>query len=284
MPLKRNLKKIFDPLIKFIVSNTFTWTITSFLLRVSEWVNYQRSQYEQKLAEKKLAIHYADKIVRNGFFKGMKYSSLKSVGSSIFPKLLGSYEIELFPTLLRLYQNRYDDILDIGCAEGYYAVGLALKFPVSKIYGYDVDKEALRLCADFARHNQVESRVFLYDKCTASTLESFTYSGRTLIICDCEGYERELFTNTNINNLSSADMIIELHPFAVEGIKKYLVDLFTGTHDLSIISSYDNNRKIFDFRSSLQGMNRVEQLKSVEEGRSITMDWLIAESKSNKIK
>lgn len=38
---------------------------------------------------------FPDLIVKHGPFKGMKYPAVKSVGSSLFPKLLGCYEKEI---------------------------------------------------------------------------------------------------------------------------------------------------------------------------------------------
>ena len=278
MPDKKKFKKIISPLLTLMVSNKITWKIISFYLRMGEWMRYQRSIYENKLTEERLKIYFKDRIVRNGFFKGMKYVSFQAIGSSLFPKLLGSYEIELYPTFLKYQQKHYANILDIGCAEGYYAVGLALRFPHSKIFGYDIDKKALELCADLAKQNAVQDRVFLSQECTASTLETFTYSDRTLIICDCEGYERQLFNTSNICKLKEADLIIELHSFVERDIKEYLVDLFSNTHKLSIISSHDNDRKMFDFEFSLQDLTPSQRLKAIEEGRPFTMDWLIAEA------
>ena len=116
------IKKIFNPLVKLIATISITWKITTYFSRAGEWIRYERSKFEQLQAEKKLLAFFEDKIVRNGFFKGMKYVTFKSAGSSLFPKLLGSYEIELLPVFAGLQKNKYDDILDIGCAEGYYAV------------------------------------------------------------------------------------------------------------------------------------------------------------------
>ena len=281
MDIIKKVKGILGPVVDFIVVNKITWRIMTFLLRGSEWVRFRRSQYEHKVAEKKLKLFYTDRIVKSGFFYGMKYCSFNSSGSSIFPKLLGSYEVELYSTFLKLQRHKYKYILDVGCAEGYYAVGLALRFPDAKIYGFDINKEALSRCKELAQFNNVEDRVLLSETCTSSTLESFAFSGRSLIICDCEGYEKELFTRANIYRLKATDLVIELHPFAVKDVRKYLAGLFSTTHDISFISSMDNNRKIFDFNFLLNGLNQLEQLKSVEEGRPFTMEWLIAESKCN---
>src|SRR5436190_882004 len=66
-----------------------------------------------------------DKKVLGGIFKGLQYPRFESSGSGLVTKLLGSYENELHPFIQQLGANKYTEIIDIGCAEGYYAVGLA---------------------------------------------------------------------------------------------------------------------------------------------------------------
>lgn len=73
-------------------------------------------------------------VVQGGPFQGLQYvpsiveSALavpRALGSALIPKLLGCYEAELQGVLAQILATPYQDILDIGSAEGYYAVGLA---------------------------------------------------------------------------------------------------------------------------------------------------------------
>src|SRR5687767_8100107 len=57
----------------------------------------------------------------NGPFKGMEYVDAQTEGALI-PRLLGTYECELHPHLERLAGEGLDCVIDVGCAEGYYAV------------------------------------------------------------------------------------------------------------------------------------------------------------------
>ena len=76
------------------------------------------------MAAKKLELMFTDLTVKNGPMAGLKYPSFSSFGSSIFPKLVGTYENELAPIINKLNATQYKLIIDIGCAEGYYAIGL----------------------------------------------------------------------------------------------------------------------------------------------------------------
>jgi hypothetical protein len=61
--------------------------------------------------------------VQSGPFVGMKYTHEAVVTRHSTPALLGVYERQLHPFLSRA--NLADIVIDIGSAEGYYAVGLA---------------------------------------------------------------------------------------------------------------------------------------------------------------
>lgn len=120
--------------------------------------------------------------VLNGPFKGMKYPSLSAVGSAVFAKLLGSYERELHPTLEIVLERSCSEIIDIGCAEGYYAVGLAMKFENAKVYAFDSDAEARKRCSIMAKLNGVADRVIVDAQYTADTLVNFKFQEKGLII------------------------------------------------------------------------------------------------------
>src|SRR3990172_3223867 len=66
----------------------------------------------------------ADCRVASGPFQGMRYVG-KAVESAFFPKLMGTYEKELHGIWYRQIaaaSSRW--VVNIGAAEGYYAVGL----------------------------------------------------------------------------------------------------------------------------------------------------------------
>ena len=111
--LKNSIKSWFSPVVKGIVSNNFSWKQLSYFLRFSMWLKYEKSKLENIKIEERLKLFFKDKVVRSGFFEGLKYVGFDSVGSSIFPKLLGSYEIELLPVFDSFKSKDYIKIIDI---------------------------------------------------------------------------------------------------------------------------------------------------------------------------
>ena len=184
-----------------------------------------------------------DLTVRHGLFRGLKYPLDKSIGSALIPKLLGSYEQELQALLNRLQSRSYSEIVDVGCAEGYYAVGLSRLFPHCKVFAYDTNPEAVRLCRLMAQANQVADRLVVGSFCDAATLQRLPLGQRALVLSDCEGYEKHLFTPEAIRKLSGHDVLIEVHDFVDITISARLRAAFQPTHELEIIQSVDDIKK-----------------------------------------
>jgi len=270
------MKKVLSPFVEFLVSNKYTWNICFFIIRFAEWLRFERSCLDHQKTDQTLIKYFNDLMVKDGFFVGLKYPGFNSFGSSLFPKLSGSYESELLPILKKIESTKYQSIVDIGCAEGFYANGLALKFPHSNIYAFDKEEFAQQLCKQMSILNNVNNRVIVGGLCTSEWLSSFDFAQKSLIICDCEGFEMGLFDQFCISNLSRCDLIIELHPMYERNVKQYLIDLFKNTHQLVFISSFDDSRKIFDLPSQYSSFNNLEKIRLVQEGRAFTMEWMIA--------
>ncbi|WP_164972824.1 methyltransferase domain-containing protein [Lacibacter luteus] len=214
--------------------------------------------------------------------KGLKYPGFASYGSSIFPKLSGTYESELADIFFQLEKNNYSCIVDVGCAEGFYAVGLAQRFKQAKVYAFDISETAQQLCKEMAALNNVSSQVEVKQECTAENLAALVLDQRSLIICDCEGYERHLFVRDTIDQLKTSDLIIELHPMHEKDVKEYLHQLFANTHVIEYAASYDDNRKIFELPDIYTSLSKIDRIKIVQEGRAFSMDWMIAKAKGAK--
>jgi predicted RNA methylase len=204
--LKRSLLKVLSlPLVQPIF-----WLACQATGQRTIWLSYAKNNAERRF----LATLPSPPTVLAGPFKGLKYSVLQSVGSVLAPKILGTYELEIHPVWAEWQQNPYTQIIDIGCAEGYYAVGAALLWPSATISAYDIDAEALQLCGSLAQANKVADRVHIEGACTPAVIAAISREARTLILSDCEGYEGTLFTNATLPALANSDIIIEVHAAA----------------------------------------------------------------------
>jgi hypothetical protein len=189
-------------------------------------------------------------VVLNGPFKGLVYPSINITESTLVPKIVGSYEAQLHPVIEKISKTTYSDILDIGSAEGYYAIGLAKKMTNATVHCFDINENDIRFCKEMADKNNVSNLTY-NNWCDPHTLMNFDFKGRSLIFCDCEGYEIELFTPEVINSLQNVDVLIELHDIANPIISAEILSRFQHSHSFEIV-----NNKNVDF-SHLTGLDRL---------------------------
>lgn len=214
-------------------------------------------------------------IVQKGRFAGMRYASIEAACSAILPKLLGTYEAELDPVFETLFSRKYDSIVDVGCAEGYYAIGLALRFVGCPVFAFDTDLRARELCRDNAVLNKVENQVSIQGTIKANELASMCRGKRNLIICDCEGYEDNLLPSEHLPAFAQCDIVIETHDFIRAGIREHLVSRFLPTHQIQIIHSIDDLQKARTYQNDWVDHLDIE-VKEVAygESRPVIMEWL----------
>lgn len=269
--------------IRKLVTNNFTWAILNYFYKIfyrfkfeKDLIEIEKRNEEYRKKEELLKLRFSDLTVQNGPFKGMRYPAFIAHGSSMFPKLLGTYESELHPLINKLLENKYEHIMDIGCAEGYYAVGMAVNMPRSKIIAYDINSQAVAACKKMAGLNAAHNLTF-GDFCSPQTLKTFDFGSHSLIICDCEGYELDLFNEENISNLKNCDILIELHDLYNEKISYHIDCLFSQTHQLEYIYS-ENTFKRF---AQLKHINAYteDEIKTFFTERNGIMQWVYISKK-----
>ena len=198
-------------------------------------------------------------IVQAGPFQGMELPVHTSWDSaSRLQKLIGCYEGELHPTLLQVARRSYKLVLNVGCGEGYYAVGMAL-FLMSQapIFAFDGDKIAQRLCLRTAEQNQVAHRLTIGGSCSIDRLDQLLrLRERSLVVVDSEGAELDLLRPDIVPGLHASDLIIECHDWAQAGLTAELQRRFSPTHNVDLITEGPRDVRDFPFLGELTGMER----------------------------
>ncbi len=190
-------------------------------------------------------------IVPYGPFAGMRCTT-----SAVLPRLIGSYESGLHDTIGFLAAREYERIINIGCGEGYYAVGLARLLPNTRVFALDSEATAQSSCRSLAEANSVADRVTIMGKCTPAVLKELLRPG-TLIFCDCEGDEVQLLDPETIPNLQSCDMLVETHDFLVPDVSATLLNRFRATHTTTVISQSSRDPQSYPILDSLTDFERL---------------------------
>jgi precorrin-6B methylase 2 len=219
---------------------------------------------------------FPELIVADGPFRGLRYPAAKSFCGALLPKLLGSYESELQTVLAGMLRTGYSTIVDIGCAEGYYAVGLARALPQVEVYAFDTDPEAKQMCLKMAKLNGVTDRVHMGGLCDEEVLKSLPLGDHALILSDCEGYEGTLFNARMAEFLRKHDVIIETHDFIDIELSVKIRNAFATTHHIQSIKSLDDIERAHSYDCpKLERYSTREKCLILSEMRPTIMEWFV---------
>lgn len=210
-----------------------------------------------------------------GPFAGMRYLSFAS-GSGLLPKILGTYEMELHGAVCESLARGYDRVLNIGSGEGYYAVGYARAFPGTTVHAWDSDPLARQRLRALARLNGVADRIIAKGVCSSRDLAA-RIAGRTLVICDCEGCEKQLLDPVAIPNLAGADLLVEMHDFIDSSISEVLLGRFRGSHEIEILEEFSRSEVP---AAILEPLDAEQRRIALWEGRPSGMQWAWMRSRS----
>lgn len=215
-----------------------------------------------------------------GPFRGMLLPETSSWGDGdLAPEILGAYECELHAALERAFARAPERVVNVGCAEGYYAVGAALRLPGATVHAFDLDEAALRVCGEIARRNGVADRIRLERRCDpARLLDLLRTCPRALLLLDCEGYERELITPETVPALAGADLIVECHDFLEPGLTDRLAALLRPTHEVELVREGSRDPAAWPI---LHGPGSLDRRLVVCEFRPSPMRWIVARSRAD---
>jgi hypothetical protein len=212
-----------------------------------------------------------DLAVQGGPFSGMRYLPFAS-GSGLLPKLAGSYEMELHAAVAESILRSPARLINIGAAEGYYAIGYALRLPGLAVHAFDTDVLARRRLRDLARLNGVRGRVRIRGRCCHRRLES-TIVARTLIVCDCEGCESCLLNPVRAPRLRIADLVVELHVERQPAVADLLLSRFAPTHEATRLRMAARAAAAATFAGVLSRIAPADRGKALHEREERT-EWL----------
>lgn len=211
----------------------------------------------------------ASGVIPTGPFQGMLYAVEASEGGRA-PRLLGVYEASLQPVIETVIARAYPQVLDIGCAEGYYAVGLARRMPQTIVHARDLNPTARTLCAQLAAANHVTDRLRIGPEVSHADF-ALCSAARTFILCDIEGAERALLDPGLAPGLTQADILVEVHEGMQPGLLATLTARFEPTHRITRIDRDLRPEALPVWADDLSDLDR---LLLLWEWRSSPTPWL----------
>lgn len=212
-------------------------------------------------------VAQSGQVVLSGPFKGMIYDVRASEGSRT-ARLLGVYEASLAPVIEAIIARAYPLVIDVGSAEGYYAVGLARRMPGARVLARDQNPKAQALCATLAATNGVQVEI-------GGRMDHADFAlcadQPTVIICDIEGAEGALLDPVAAPGLIHADILVEVHEGMQPGLLALLQARFAATHRITRLDRRLDDSALPDWAERLSDLDR---LLLLWEWRATPTPWL----------
>jgi hypothetical protein len=233
----------------------------------------------QRLVRERFYSRHEAPFVLTGPFQGMSYID-ETVWGLVPPKWLGSYEIELADIIEEIIHRRYSRILNIGCAEGYYAVGLALRDRACEIFAFDLDPICRAQTRRLADLNRLSDRIHVRGECKHDELNELI-EGKALILSDIEGHEIVLLDPAKVPALKEVDLLIEIHEQAEflgkTDAEQLIIDRFRHSHTIERRVSISRDAWIEQNEALWRDrVSRDEISMAVNESRPSPQTWLWA--------
>jgi hypothetical protein len=225
------------------------------------------------------------KKVVAGPFRGMRLELSPVSRRLLVSYILGSTELELREVIERILQKKYATILNVGAADGYYAIGMAYRSPRSRVVAFEALAALHRVIERAALLNGVADRIRISGRCDLSDLrrELQTAHQPTLVLMDIEGGESQLLDPSRCPELGNADILVETHDSFVPGCTDRLISRFGPTHQIERFVA--RQRVVSDYPRSFMGfLPRFFPRMTVDlmdERRAGVQQWLYLTPKPN---
>jgi hypothetical protein len=251
----------------------YAFARATFVLSPPETANEARVRLSLALSEQ------LNNTVAAGLFAGMVLLPASTWGrGDRGSQLLGLYEKEI-QDLIKTSYSSCDCLIDVGAADGYYAVGSIYKKLFQSCYAFEASDESRHSIARLAGLNGVGDKIVIRGFCSSEQLLALPLPcrERSFMLVDIEGGEFELLSAEVITAFSKAVFAIELHPWAVpagEQAVAELCDRFSRSHNITKISQGARDPNQFEF---LRQLSDNERWLLASENRGQWMQWLIAQ-------
>jgi len=237
------------------------------------WSYYLQLSPRAKHRIARLCLRETKGVVLHGPFAGLRYGSdLDTSSGGLVPKLLGTYEKELHPILSLLQSKQIAFLINIGSADGYYAVGLARNLPRLSVIAFELTQRGRLMTQSMGLRNGVNERIDVRGGCDPAALSSALEGvepRRTLVLCDVEGYEDVLLDPALVKSLRECWLLVEVHDAKVPGVSRRLQSRFDETHRIDTI--WQERRTVDDWPAGTETARLAdEDLEvAISEGRPV---------------
>ena len=212
-----------------------------------------------------------------GPFKGMKLSEdVWWSKNDRITQTLGIYEEHVLNKLIFFSREGSKRFIDIGAADGYFAVGMAFSKTYPEVYAFEIEPKGQERIKQNATRNSCRTSVNVYGEANIASLKKLINKEfKSTLLIDIEGAEYNLLNTEMLSLLSGNYIICELHPWLVDNgdeLQRNLLERASKKFHVELIFRETYAPNLFpEFNDLSDG----ERLVAVGEGRGKNMQWLV---------
>jgi hypothetical protein len=214
--------------------------------------------------------------VVDGPFRGTLMLASTHGGSSqeVFGQSIGTYET---PVTQALTSRKWLTFLDIGAESGFYVAGMLKNGWAKRSYAFESNEASQIEMSKRLDLNGVSAEILGHAdfNSISGLLESEKLNDPdTVVLCDIEGGELELFSESLLDKMNRCTIIIELHDPQKRSTDDF-IQRFRKTHKVEV-ANRDNWYAPFLSHPSLEKLSDHQKMLLISEGREFPQSWLIA--------
>lgn len=201
--------------------------------------------------------------VQSGLFKNLKLKKR----SDLYSKILGIYENQLHIYIKDAISKKPNLLINIGCGDGYYGLGISKIIPEIKSILVDINEDELNNCKENCLLNNLKNIEFKNSISNNELKNLYENNNNIFFIIDAEGAEANLLEIDE--NFTNSNFLIECHDFIVPNITELLKNKFMFSHKIYEITDCQKTIDLEYLDLSLD-----QKIFFQSEGRPGIMKWL----------
>ena len=165
-----------------------------------------------------------DGEVKYGPFQGLQLQKKPWWGTSDLGSMcLGLYEKEILDFLFSNDLGDRDTFIDIGAADGYYAVGMLHSQRVKKAVCFELSQEGQDTILENWKKNHSPGLIEIYGDIFLNFEEAIKNidMSKVITLIDIEGAEFDFLNDTTLAALTDSIVVIEIHNWVEQFVEKY---------------------------------------------------------------
>ncbi|MDY0922239.1 hypothetical protein [Leclercia sp. CFBP8987] len=163
-------------------------------------------------------------VVKYGPFTGLHLDRETWWGKlDLGSQCLGLYEKEILNLIDAIEAGHYSTFIDIGAADGYYAIGMLVSGKVGRTICFEQTEKGRSVIAENWKKNNSVGELTIMGEANAASFAALNPVAleNAFVLVDVEGFEFELLTNEVLSLLRSSTVVIEIHHWMDNFLCKY---------------------------------------------------------------